>query len=146
MKKLFIALTILCSVFTMAAVANEVKVTPKVQAAFESTFNKASNVKWAKVKNLYQADFTIEDQKFSAYFNVDGDMVVVARFITTAQLPFGLKQSLKEKASEHEVAYLFELSDEEGVHYYATIQKGDKKEMLQSQGSKKWMPYKKVKI
>ena len=146
MKKLFIALTIALSVLTMSASAADVKVSAKVLAAFESNFKKASDVKWAQVRDLYQADFKMEDQKYSAYFNAEGQMVVVARFITEEQLPHFLKSSLKEQAGEGHISYVFELSDEEGVHYYATIEKGDKKQMVQSMGTRKWVPYKKVKI
>mgnify|MGYP003575107384 CR=1 FL=1 len=146
MKKFFLALTLLCTVFTFSAFANDVKVSNKVLSAFEVSFNKASNVKWAKVKSLYQAQFTMDNEQYSAYFDADGAMVVVARFITVGQLPLSLKTALKEEAGNNEVAYLFELSDEEGVHYYATIEKEGKKKMLRSMGNKKWVPYSKVKI
>jgi len=146
MKKLLFALTIACSVFTMTAFASDVKVSAKVLAAFEHAFEKASNVKWAQVRDLYQADFKIEDQKYSAYFDADGQMIVVARFVTEEQLPHFLKSSLQQQAGDGKVAYVFELSDDEGVHYYATIEKGDKKQMLQSMGSKKWVPYNKIKL
>ncbi|MGV3657872.1 MAG: hypothetical protein ACO1NX_07950 [Chitinophagaceae bacterium] len=146
MKKFLIALTIACSVFTMSAIASDVKVSAKVLAAFENTFHKATDVKWTQVKSLYQASFEMEDESYAAYFDVDGNMVVVARFITADQLPKQLEKSLKEEVAGGQVSYLFELTDEEGTHYYATIEKEGKKSMLQSMGIKKWVPYNKVKI
>ncbi len=146
MKKFLIALTIACSVFTMSAIASDVKVSAKVLASFENTFHQASDVKWTQVKNLYQASFQMEEESYSAYFDVDGNMVVVARFITADQLPKQLKSSLKEQTAEGHVSYLFELTDKEGTHYYATIEKDGNKSMLQSMGIKKWVPYNKVKI
>jgi opacity protein-like surface antigen len=146
MKKLLIALTIACSVLTMSAAATEVKVSAKVLQAFKNNFNSANSVTWQQVDDLFQADFKLDDQKYSAYFNADGEMVVVARFITLEQLPHLLKSSLLEEAQDGQVSYVFELSDNEGVHFYATIQKGEKKEMVRSMGAKKWAPYKKLKI
>ena len=146
MKKFLLTLTLFCSLFTATAFANDVKVSTHVLSAFKSTFVDAQNVQWSLVKNMYQAQFTMDDEQYSAYFDNDGKMLVLARFITVSQLPHGLKASLKAQVGDDVISYLFELTDDEGTHYYATIQKGEKKEMLQSNGSKKWSPYTKVKI
>ena len=146
MKKFLLTLTLICSLFTVTALANDVKVTSQVLSAFKTSFNDAKNVKWAEVKGLYQAQFTMDDEQYSAYFDAEGKMLVVARFITPNQLPYGLKTTLKEEAGDNTISFVFELTDDEGTHFYATIQKGDKKEMLQSSGSRKWVAYNKVKI
>jgi hypothetical protein len=146
MKKFLIALTLICTVFTVSAFASDVKVTSRVLSAFNASFNNAQNVKWAHVKDMYQAQFTIDDEQYSAYFDIDGSLVVVARFITDAQLPQALKRSLQTEAEGQVISYLFELTDSEGVHYYATLDKEGKKTMLKSAGTKRWIPYNKVKI
>ena len=146
MKKFLLTLTLFCSLFTVTAFANDVKVSTHVLSAFKTTFHDAQNVQWSLVKNIYQAQFTMDDEQYSAYFDNDGKMLVLARFITVSQLPHGLRTSLKAQAGNDVISYLFELSDDEGTHYYATIQKGEKKEMLQSNGSKKWSPYTKLKM
>lgn len=146
MKKFLFTLTLFCSLFTATALANEVKVNPQVMGTFNTTFSNAENVKWALVKNLYQAQFTIDNEQYSAYFDNEGKMLVLARFITPNQLPASLKLSLNNEAQDGVISFVFELTDEEGTHYYATIQKGDKKEMLRSSGSKNWSPYNKAKI
>lgn len=146
MKKFLFTLTLICSLFTMTALANDVKVNSRVLQSFETSFSNAENVQWSLVKGLYQAQFIMDEEQFSAYFDNEGKMLVLARFITPNQLPHGLKASLKAINGNDVISFLFELSDEEGTHYYATIQKGEKKEMLQSNGSKKWSPYTKVKM
>jgi hypothetical protein len=127
MKKFLIALTLICTVFTVSAFASEIKVTSKVLSAFNASFDNAENVKWAYVKDMYQAQFTMDNEQYSAYFDIDGSLVVVARFITEAQLPQSLKRSLKEEAADQLISYMFELTDSDGVHYYATLEKEGKK-------------------
>lgn len=146
MKKFLVALTLFCTVFTATALASDIKVTNKVLSAFNVTFSQAENVEWTMVKNIYQAKFIMNEQQYSAYFDEEGKMLVLARFIAPNQLPTGLKNSLKEQAGDDVISFVFELNDENGTHYYATLQRGEKKEMLQSVGSKKWAPYTKVKM
>ena len=148
MKKFFITLALFLSIFSVTALASEpnVKVSTKVMNAFKTDFSEATDVEWAQVENMFQAKFAMEGQQYAAYYDADGTMLVVARFLMPTKLPNGLRTSLEEIAKDGLIAYVFELTDEDGVHFYATIQKGEKKEMVQSSGNKKWIPYTKVKI
>jgi hypothetical protein len=145
MKKFLFALTLFCSVFAATAMASDIKVSGRVLTAFNASFREAEKVEWSFDKNMYQAKFIMDEQQYTAYFDTDGKILVVARFIAVNQLPSGLKKSLNSIAGDDVISFVFELSDEEGVHFYATVQRGEKKEMLRSVNSKKWEPYTKVK-
>ena len=146
MKKFLFAFTLFCSLFAATAMASDIKVSSRVLTSFKSSFKEAQNVEWSFTKSMYQAKFTMEDQQYTAYFDTDGKMLVVARFIAVNQLPSGLQKSLNEMAGDDVISYVFELSDDEGVHFYATLERGDKKEIVRSIGSKKWEPYSKPKM
>ena len=146
MKKFLLTLTLFCTVFAATAFASDIKVSTRVLNAFNASFNDAQKVEWSFANNMYQAKFVMDEEQYTAYFNTDGEMLVVARFIAVHQLPSGLKKSLNELAGNDVISFVFELSDNEGVHFYATVERAGKKEMVRSASSKKWEPYNKVKI
>lgn len=146
MKKFFFAFTLICSLLATTAMASDIKVSSRVLNSFNASFREAQKVEWSYNKNMYQAKFTMDEQQYTAYFDTDGEMLVVARFIAVSQLPSGLKKSLNELAGDDVISFVFELSDDEGVHFYATLERGDKKELVRSIGSKKWEPYSKPKM
>lgn len=145
MKKFLLALTLFCSVFAATAFASDIKVSSRVLTSFNSSFRDAEKVEWSFDNNMYQAKFIQDEQQFTAYFDTDGKMLVVARFVAVNQLPSGLKKSLNEMAGDDIISFVFELTDEEGVHFYATLERDGKKEMFRSISSKKWETYNKLK-
>ncbi|MCW3117729.1 MAG: hypothetical protein JWM28_1811 [Chitinophagaceae bacterium] len=143
MKKLFVILTILCSIYATSTYAQS-KPPVLVLSSFQSSFDKAANITWSTAKDLYRADFILEDQKISAFFNEDGDLIASSRDVTLLQIPMSLKSNLKKQFRDYEVSSLFEVNKEDGIVYYATLANSKSRLMLESSSSGDWIANKKT--
>lgn len=144
MKFLLIAFTALLSVVnTKANAADDIKVSAAVMASFQSAFKNAAEVKWNTAGNYYKADFTINGQYVNAYYDAAASLVAVTRNVTSFQLPVTLQTKLKAAYENYWISDLFELSDESGVAYYATVENGETKITLKSTGGNEWTVYQK---
>ena len=143
MKPLFILLTVLSSYFAQAANGGK-DVTPAALKSFQQTFTGAHEVSWTVNENLYKVSFQVAGQYASAYYDEAGNLVVVTRNISPTQLPVVLLASIKQKFSKMWVSELFEVSKEDGTHYYITLEDGEQKLTLKSNGTTNWMRYQKM--
>lgn len=62
-------------------------------------------------------------QRAFAYYSTGGELMGVARYISSLQLPLGLLSNLKNNYSNYWISDLFELSNNDGTHYYVTLEK-----------------------
>lgn len=101
MKKLIlIAATAFVS---MASFANVDPVNGRVLEAFRTSFADAKNVQWKSLdeSGLFQATFNYQNSDLSAFFNEEGEMVAVARYINKANLPIMVTKQIQERFPEH---------------------------------------------
>ncbi len=144
MKSLFIAFTVLASVFTKTSFANEEKVSPIVLQSFQNTFN-AEKVEWKTInKNLYKAEFELNGFTVTAFYDAEGVLVATTRNVTLLQVPVTLQSALKKNYPHLWITELFELSNDDGTEYYLTLENADTKVILKSSGSARWSIYRKV--
>lgn len=143
MKRLVITLTIVLSLISMSSFADEGKINDNVIRSFNSSFKNASEVNWSTTSNLYKANFTMNGQYLSAFFDTDGKMVALTRNISSLQLPISLQTSLKNKYENYWISDLFEIADEEGTSYYVTLENSDTKIVLKSSYHSDWTFYQK---
>ncbi|MGN6292263.1 MAG: hypothetical protein ACTHMV_05905 [Chitinophagaceae bacterium] len=142
MKRIILTLAIAISSF--AVFANDVKVNTAVLNAFNSEFADAKDVQWASGQGYYKASFQYNDQYVTAFYSFDGQTLGVARNISSLDLPMNLQASLKKEYSGRWITELFEVSNEEGTHYYITLEQADSKVTLKSSNGSKWSVYKKA--
>ena len=142
MKKLVIAFTLFACVFTKSSAASDGIVTPEVLKSFQSKFSTATNADWSLAEDLYKVQFALNGQTVIAYYKEDGTMTALTRNITSAQLPISLQTGLKNDYKAYWVADLFELSTEEGVQYYVTLEDADSKLILKSSAAN-WTTFQK---
>lgn len=135
MKFLFVILIAVFSLSNTKAQASEINVSAAVLHSFKTSFKDAAEVAWKQSGNFYKADFTMNGQYVSAYFDVNACLVAVTKNISSVQLPVTLQTGLKTAYSEHWISDLFELSDEHGTVYYVTVENGDAKITLKSSGN-----------
>ena len=138
-------LTLAIAISTLSAFAVEEKVSPKVLNAFKSEFNTAKEVEWTVGSTYYMATFTYYDKYVFAYYSVDGVLLGLTHYISTAELPMTLQNNLKKDYSDYWVSDLFEVVKNGKTEYYITLENADKKIVLQSSGSNEWEAYRKVK-
>jgi len=143
MKFLLVLITAALSLTnTKASASNEIEVSAAVLASFNSSFKNASEVAWKNAGNYYKADFALNGQYVSAYYDATATLIAVTRNISSFQLPITLQTNLKQSYEAYWISDLFELSDDNGTTYYVTVESGDAKVTLKSSGNS-WTVYQK---
>jgi hypothetical protein len=147
MKKRILLLSIVLVSFTAFSFAADAPAISKnVISSFNKQFTSAQDIKWENHVNFVKAQFTMNEMVLFAYFNNDGELLAVTRYISTNQLPLSLLTSLKEKYSEgYWISDLFEIQSDAGTAYYATLQNADQTIVLKSEGIGGWQTFQKVK-
>lgn len=138
-----IILTLAIAICSITAFSREVKVNNVVLNAFNSEFAGAKEVSWTAGNGFFKASFVYNEQHVTAFYSVTGDMLGLARNISSLELPLNLQASLKKDYADRWITELFELSNEEGTHYYITLEQADSKVTLKSTNGSKWSVYKK---
>ena len=144
MKKIVFVLGLLAIMGVSNAYPSE-KVSPKVLASFKSEFSTAKNVEWETGSNYFRATFSLNEQRVFAFYSVDGELISIARYISTIQLPINLFSNLKNDYSKYWVSDLVEVSNSEGLHYYVTLETADTKLTMRSSNGGSWSTYGKKK-
>ena len=142
MKKMIMTLAIVIS--TLGAFAGEEKISPKVLDAFKSEFNTAKEVEWAVGQDYYKATFTYNEKHVFAYYNADGELLGVTRYLSPVDLPINLQTSLKKNHSNLWVSDLFEVAKNDDTGYYITLENAETKIILKSTGGSEWTAYQKI--
>lgn len=143
MKRFLTILTVMLSVSLSSFAEGDEKVSPVVLEAFKTSFKQAKEVDWTVKENMYKAQFNLEGQYITAYYDCDGKMVAMTRNISTTQLPISLQTSLKSQIQDLWITDLFEVSNEEGTSYYATLENSDTKQVLKASGNSDWNNFQK---
>lgn len=144
MKKIVFVLGLLMTMGISRAYPSE-KVSPKVLASFKTEFSTAKDVEWETGNNYFRAAFSLNEQRVFAYYNVEGELISIARYISSLQLPVNLFVDLKNNYNKYWISDLFEVSNSEGLHYYVTLETADTKLILRSGNSGGWSTYSKNK-
>lgn len=124
MKKFKIVLTAIVMLFAGSAFAKEPEnVSPKVKAAFESDFSKASKISWEKTSDFYFASFTLNNVRIDAAYNEDGELLGTARVISAEQMPLSVSLTIAEKYAGYKVEKTaIELTYEGQTRYYISVE------------------------
>ena len=121
------------------------RVSQKVLTAFKNEFRTAQDVQWETGNNYFRATFTMNEQRIFAFYNVGGELLSIARYISSIQLPVNLYADLKNDHSKYWISDLFEVSNSEGLHYYVTLETADSKLVMHSSNGGSWSTYSKSK-
>src|SRR5688572_22838123 len=120
MKKMIVTLAVAMS--TLVAFAGDENVNAKVLDAFNTEFTTATEVEWTEGSNYYMAAFTYNNKHVFAYYNTDGDLLGLSRYISPADLPIGLQSNLKKNYPDYWVSDLFEVAKNGETGYYITLE------------------------
>lgn len=146
MKRFLATLTLAAAFISFSSFSGGDEDTTPAAAAvksFNSSFKNATEVKWQSADKFYKADFTLNGQFVSAYYDLDGKMMAITRNISSLQLPITLQASLKKSYDCYWISDLFELTNEEGTTYYITLENADTKLVLKSNSNSQWNTFKK---
>jgi hypothetical protein len=144
MKKIIMTLAIVASSLFAFAGDEVGNVNKLVLNSFNREFTTAQNVKWTAGADYYKASFILNDQYISAFYNTNGELMGMTRYISSLNLPLKLQNGIRGDYSDYWISDLFELSDNEGTHYYITLEKADSKIVLRSIDNADWSVFKKA--
>jgi hypothetical protein len=141
MKRLLVTLTIALSFISLSSFAND-EVSPRAIKSFNSSFKNATEVKWTITDDYFKADFALNGQYVSAFYDTDGKMVALTRNISSLQLPIALQAELKKGYDAYWISDVIEVANETGTSYYITLETADTQLVLKSEGDS-WNNFKK---
>ncbi len=124
MKKMMTLVTAAALLFTTTAFASggEEEVAVKVRQAFRKDFAGALKVNWETKENYYFAEFMLNNTRFSAAYDEEGQLIAASRVIKTDQLPLALTQALGDRYPGYEQAKtVTEVTHEGQTNYYLSV-------------------------
>ena len=146
MNKLFLSIaTMLMMGVSAYAATNDGVVNQQALREFKKDFSGASNISWDITGGYTRATFSLNGQVLFAYYGTNGDLQAVVRNIVSDQLPINLLSELKRGYSDYWISDLFEMATNNETTYYITIENGDRKIVLKSEGSNFWSVFSKMK-
>jgi hypothetical protein len=148
MKKYFVLAVLFVSVcsFSVKAAGGD-NVSPIVKEAFKREFSGASNVKWELIKDnsISQVRFIYNNERLNAYFDEDGSMIAVGRFISEVNLPLLVNKTLSKKYSDYQVSEVIEYVQGNETSYLVTLENEKNKLIVNAFGSGNSYVFKKEK-
>jgi hypothetical protein len=136
MKKALVALSLLLTVGLTTVLANEeTKIDPRILTAFQKEFSFAKNVRWEVGKEYTQANFSLNDQGFVAWYNTEGELLSVARNILYNQLPLSVIKALGDKYADANLSGIIEVTRDNESSYLMNAEKKGKKYLLKATSS-----------
>lgn len=149
MKKIFLSIATMLmmgvGISAFAAKNDDGPVNQLAVRSFQKDFTGASNIVWEQRETYTKATFSFRGQVLYAYYNNNGDLQAVVRNIISDQLPINLLSSLKKEYGDYWISDLFEIASDDQTTYYITLETGDRKIVLKSQGTEFWGEYQREK-
>src|SRR5438309_9112975 len=112
MKRLVLTLTLAFTLISFSSFADEVKVSAAALQSFKSSFKNANEVKWSITNSYYKAEFIFNGQYVSAFYDAEGKLIGLTRYINSLQLPLELQASIKNKYENFWISDLFEVAND----------------------------------
>lgn len=120
MKKLAILIFLFVSLGAAAATPPEIN--EKVLKAFKETFIKATDVIWHEIDNVYEANFKQAEITTKAIYDTEGNLLRTTRYYSEETLPIHILTKLKKKYPDKSVFGVTEISENDDVSYYISLQ------------------------
>jgi len=137
-------LTLAIAVTTLSAFAKDENVNQKVLDAFKTEFSTAKEVEWSVGADFYKATFNYNGKYVFAFYNEEGELLGLTRYLSPSDLPLALQNNLKKNYEGYWVSDLFEASKDDATNYYITLENADTKIVLKS-AENSWNTFSKIK-
>jgi len=143
MKKIMMMLALMLTLTTFAFAGEAIN--KQALNAFQNEFAGATDIAWKVSGNYYEVAFTIDHKRLAAFYDDRGDFVAVTRFISSGELPNGLRKSLKRGyGNAYWVSDLFDVTTGDETSYYVTIENADTRVVLRSINGSHWALYERM--
>jgi len=145
MKLLIALVTAAASLFAnVSSATDKIEIAPAAIQSFKTTFAQASEVSWSVSNNLYLANFALNGQYATVFYDAEGSLVATARNISSLQLPITLQADLRKDYAEYWISDLIEVTNADGINYFVTLQSGDNKLILKGSAFSEWHTFQKM--
>ena len=131
MKKLLLAILVVAGLGTSAFATDVTKVSSRAQSSFEARFGNAQNVKWIAKDSYNKVTFTLAGEDVEAFFATDGDLIGLSRKVELKNLPLTAIEKIKKEYADYSVKEVIEFEQNEEKSFYVSLQKADKKQILE---------------
>jgi len=127
MKKFLITAAFALVIASAGFASDVVKVNDKIQSAFRKEFVSAFNPSWESLgSGIFHVCFLLSGQVMDAYFNEEGELVSIGRYVSIDQLPILVNKTIQDRFPGSELKQIHELVIENETSYLVTIEKGQK--------------------
>jgi len=138
-------ITLAIAFSSLGAFANDENVSSKVLNAFTTDFQTATEIQWTTAADYYMATFVYNDKHLYAYYDKEGALIGLTRYLSPADLSMNLQMSLKKNYNNYWISDLFEVAKNDITTYYITIENADSRVVLKSSDSTTWSVFEKTK-
>jgi hypothetical protein len=121
------------------------EISANIVKSFNKEFAGAQNVQWSTSKEFVKATFSLNGQIAFAFYSPEGDLLAVTRNIVSGQLPINLLTECKKNYANYWITDLFEMVANNENAYYLTLENGDYRIVLKSNGTNGWEVFRKEK-
>ncbi len=143
MKHFLFLIAFSAILFAEKSKAQNTLVSEAVKTSFYNSFSNSTKVTWTEIKGIYRADLTIANSPVTVFYNMEGEMIAVAKYVNVGDLSLSLKNDLQAKSNDLELKEIFQVSNDESSNYYATLENEEKIIVLVSEG-KHWNVFRKI--
>ena len=103
----------------------------KVADAFSKSFPQASEVSYTVKKDFTEVNFTWHSLKLQAFFDRQGNYIATSREIAAKDMPLSYVININKEYKDFDITEAIEFDHaENGLSYYITIVKDDRKYVL----------------
>jgi hypothetical protein len=134
MKKLFLSMSI--AAFGMLAMANPKEGSEKINTSsasesLKTIYGYVGPVKWRQAKeNLLRADFTVDGQLHSAFFEADGRHVATTIETPIDKVPTAVRKAISSHAKGKELIGLVQYTSDTESVFFVEYKQGKKKSIF----------------
>ena len=145
MKKIFLT-TAIAALFTANVFAfngatkiedeGTANVSYSVINKFKADFSGAKNVNWVVTSNTQKAEFTIEDVKMTAFYDLRGEFLGVTQYVDYKTIPSKAKKEIAAKYKDYSVSEVIKLetngadSSLDSTVYFVDVKNGSEEVLL----------------
>jgi hypothetical protein len=129
MKKLLLSFSL--ATFSLLAMATPPKKSPTdfytyvARENLKIMYGEVENLHWVKSKDdMIRANFTIDGDAFSAFFDADGKHVATTIEKTVAELPAIIRKMVKARFDEKSIANIVQYESPVESAYFLEVQEG----------------------
>jgi len=117
MKKIFLTIATIGLLVTSAYAADGGKKTDKapvitysVKNDFDSTFSEAKDVSWTITANVQKADFTLDNVRMTAFYNLQGEYLGVTQEVAYSAIDAKAQKEIAAKYTDYKVGEVIKLT------------------------------------